>query len=338
MSPNETDFRQRLESLASGPDPPERCEPLAGDASTRAYYRAFYADGRTAVVMVQPHAGRNEEASFLDVHRFLESLSLPVPRVYNHDRKRGLIVLEDLGNDLLESLLVDADERRFTALYEQAVDLLVRMRQATHGLQGGCGAFALAFDGEKLMEEMRFFMTHFVRGLCKSEPSRQALATMEEFFTRICSLLAAEPRVFAHRDYHSRNLMLHRGQLVMVDFQDARMGPAQYDLASLLRDSYVTVPEDLCERLIQRYGEASSLRPGSLERFRYVFDVTSLQRNIKALCTFGYQLTVRRATRYLSAIPRTGGYVARVIARIPEFNDYRAVVEDYICGPALLMK
>jgi len=336
LNANESDLLRRLDSLLSGPDPPERCEPLAGDASTRTYYRAFYPDGRTAIVMVQPHAGRNEEASFLDVHRFLDGLGLPVPHVYSHDPDQGLIVLEDLGDDLLESVLADAEDLLFAELYEQAVDILIGMRRATQGRESGCRAFALAFDEEKLMEEMHFFMTHFVKGLCRTEPSGLARATLEEFFTRICTLLAAEPRVFAHRDYHARNLMLHRGRLVMVDFQDARMGPAQYDLASLLRDSYVSVPEDLANRLLERYCDAVERGRGhSFERFRHIFDVTSLQRNIKALGTFGYQLTVRGATRYLSAIPRTAAYVARTIARHPEFDGFRAAVEDHIVRPSL---
>jgi aminoglycoside/choline kinase family phosphotransferase len=122
----------------------------------------------------------------------------------------------------------------------------------------------------------------------------------------------------------------------MVDFQDARMGPAQYDLASLLRDSYVTVPEPLVQRLVRLYADAFPGRTGySLERFTYMFDVTSLQRNIKALGTFGYQLTIRGAMRYLDAVPRTGAYVARTIAQHHEFDCFRPVVEDYICRRSL---
>jgi aminoglycoside/choline kinase family phosphotransferase len=122
----------------------------------------------------------------------------------------------------------------------------------------------------------------------------------------------------------------------MIDFQDARMGPAQYDLASLLRDSYVTVPENLVEGLIERYREGLSASDRqSRERFRYVFDVMSLQRNIKALGTFGYQASVRGSTRYLSSIPRTAGYVQRNMARYEELAAYRQVVDDLICRPSL---
>ena len=124
-------------------------------------------------------------------------------------------------------------------------------------LNSGCRAFQLAFDEEKLMQEMDFFMVHFVRGLCGIKPSASALAALNRFFTKICAILAGEPRIFTHRDYHARNLILQRDRLVMIDFQDARMGPAQYDLASLLRDSYVTLPEDLVDDLVDYYAEAT---------------------------------------------------------------------------------
>jgi len=332
---NEPQLLKRLKSFQTGTNPPEKIEPLAGDASTRTYFRALYRDGKTEIMMLQPHAGLREEASFLDVQRFLEKLDLPVPRVFHHDPEHSIVILEDLGDDLLESLVQREGDERVRELYDQAVDLLVRMRLATADMDRGCCAFDLAFDEEKLMQEMDFFITHFVSGLCKSEPTRAALKTLEKFFSRISTQLAAEPRVFTHRDYHSKNLMFHRGHLVMIDFQDARMGPAQYDLASLLRDSYITLPEDLVDRLVHRYTEAlpEALKQTS-NRFRYIFDVTSLHRNIKALGTFGYQAGVLHATRYLSSIPRTGGYVALNISRYPEFQSFRPAVEDYICGPA----
>ena len=121
----------------------------------------------------------------------------------------------------------------------------------------------------------------------------------------------------------------------MIDFQDARMGPAQYDLASLLRDSYVTLPEELVDTLVDYYAEVTgNTSQKSMQRFRYIFDVMSLQRNIKALGTFGYQATARGKRRYLKSVPRTGAYIARNIAKYKEFALFRSAVEDVICSPA----
>jgi len=316
---------------------PSGIVPLAGDASTRSYFRATYPDGTTEILMLSPNPGKNEEASFLELQIFLSSHGLPVPKVYFHDAHQGLVVLEDLGDHLLETVVDGAATEMVTRLYEEAVDLLLWMRAVIGRSNSSCVAFGLAFDEAKLMQEMDFFMTHFVRGLCRTEPSAAASASLNEFFDKICRILAAEPRIFTHRDYHARNLMVKNASLVMIDFQDARMGPAQYDLASLLRDSYVSVPEDLVETLIERYREGVP-EPDrqSSERFRYVFDVMSLQRNVKALGTFGYQISVRGSHRYVSSIPRTAGYVKRNLTRYADFAPFREVLEEFIWGPASL--
>ena len=116
--------------------------------------------------------------------------------------------------------------------------------------------------------------------------------------------LAAEPRVLCHRDYHSRNLMLHDGSLYIIDFQDARMGPDTYDLASLLRDSYVDIADRELDELIAYFLALKGREPTPRE-FRRRFDLMALQRNLKALGTFGYQTTTRRNPVYIQYIPRT---------------------------------
>lgn len=336
MSELEPQMNDRLSVLAEYRRPPWRIVPLAGDASTRKYFRAFHPDGRSVIIMALPEAGQNQEASFLEVRRFLETLGLPVPKLIDRLPDAGLLVLEDLGDDLLEDVLIDSDEKRVRDLYEQAVDLLIALRRSTDPLTGGCPAYSLAFDMEKLMQEMDFFMTHFVRGFSGIEPSQSSEKAIYEFFESICSTLSQEPRVFAHRDYHARNLLVTNRGLVMIDFQDARMGPAQYDLASLLRDSYVRLTDDLVQSMVERYAEAFDVFNGTdeFERFTRIFDLMSLQRNIKALGTFGYQATVMGATRYLSSIPRTGLYIRRNMAKYQELTRFVPVTEELVCSPA----
>ncbi len=330
------EVRERLEILWEASVRPIRIEPLVGDASTRTYYRAHYADGSSAVVMVMPNPGAGEEADFLDIQRFLEGLGLPVPRVYECFPEVSVVLLEDLGDELLERALDRASDAQQANLYRRAVDILVELRRRTDTADSRCAAFGRAFDEAKLMWEMDFFFSHFVRGMCGPAPSASAAATLREFFQTICELLAAEPRIFAHRDYHARNLLIHRDDLVMIDFQDARMGPAQYDLASLLRDSYVSIPSALVDELIDRYRQDAN-PPGdpSAERFRFVFDVMSLQRNIKALGTFGFQTSVKRNERYLSSIPRTAVYIAENIEKHPRFGRYISVIRELIVNPAM---
>jgi len=140
--------------------------------------------------------------------------------------------------------------------------------------------------------------------------------------------LASEPRVLCHRDYHSRNLMLHEGQLYLIDFQDARMGPDTYDLVSLLRDSYVDLPEATVEELIA-YFLALKGTPDDPD-FRQRFDVMALQRNLKALGTFGYQTTARRNPVYIQYIPRTLRYVRTNLKRHERFAAVHELLATHV--------
>jgi aminoglycoside/choline kinase family phosphotransferase len=131
--------------------------------------------------------------------------------------------------------------------------------------------------------------------------------------------LASEPRVLCHRDYHSRNLMVTPRGLVMIDTQDARLGPDTYDLASLLRDSYVDLPDSLQDRLIERF-RISLERRESRPAFDARFGLMAMQRNLKALGTFGYQATSRGNPVYAQYVPRTLRYVRSGLSRHERFG------------------
>jgi hypothetical protein len=160
-----------------------------------------------------------------------------------------------------------------------------------------------------------------------------AEATLLGQFWKIAAMLAQQPRVLTHRDYHSRNLMLCQDRLRVIDFQDARLGPCQYDVASLLYDSYVVLPPDLREKLLTYYLEQKAARDGQAldrESFVWVFDYMCLQRNLKALGTFAFQTTVKRSTRYLGAIPPTLSYIRANLARHPELGQLSELLEAYL--------
>lgn len=311
-------------------------EQLAGDASTRSYYRIFYKHPETALAMVSQHPGSGEESLFLHIQNYLERLNAPVPGIFKHDPERGIVILEDLGDNLLESVISGLEFSETKHFYRIALDTLVLLQRRTSSSELRCSAFELAFDEAKLMWEMEFFVNHFVKGWANKKPGKSSLDVMNTFFRKICLEISAQPRFFTHRDYHSRNLILKDKQFFMIDFQDARMGPVQYDLASLLRDSYVSLPEEMVQDLLLSYIEqADFLSNRDQEHFLRIFDITSTQRNIKALGTFGYQISVRRADRYFSAIPGTGRNILRNILKYPEFKDFVSVIEDCVIEPAL---
>jgi aminoglycoside/choline kinase family phosphotransferase len=140
--------------------------------------------------------------------------------------------------------------------------------------------------------------------------------------------LAAEPRVLCHRDYHSRNLMLHDGSLHIIDFQDARMGPDTYDLASLLRDSYVDIADRELDELLAYFLALKGVADAAGFRFR--FDRMALQRNLKALGTFGYQTTTRQNPVYIQYIPRTLNYARMALEKYPQFARLREILAPHL--------
>ena len=301
--------------------------PLTGDASDRRYFRVLLKDAPPIVLAL--HAGPIDfdAMPFVSIARLLAAVPLPVPRILHHSNELGVLGLEDLGDVTLQAHLGASSPAEHAALYRQAVTLIVRMQQRAEQLRSDdYPPYRIAFDVEKLTWELEFFVKHYLmayKGAALSEHDRGQLRAE---WSGIVDELAAEPRVLCHRDYHSRNLMLHGGQLYMIDFQDARMGPDTYDLASLLRDSYVDLTAQQIDELIAFFLALKGLT-GAHDEFRRRFDLMALQRNIKALGTFGYMTTSRNNTVYIQYIPRTLAYVKANLAKYPRFERLRALLE-----------
>jgi aminoglycoside/choline kinase family phosphotransferase len=298
---------------------------LTGDASDRRYVRILRR-GRPSIVL-SVYAGPIEFAAstFVRVARLFARVPVPVPDILHHDDALGILGLQDLGDVTLQAHLGGVRDTERAKRYREAVGLIVRLQQRGAELASpDYPPFGVAFDHEKLTWELEFFVRHFLlayRGAVPDEPVREALRAE---WAAIVDELAAEPRVLCHRDYHSRNLMVHDGALHVIDFQDARMGPDTYDLVSLLRDSYVDLPDAVVDDLIEYYFVLSRGKAGSATEqaaFRRRFDLMALQRNLKALGTFGYQTTSRANPVYMQYVPRTLAYVRRTITRDPRFAE-----------------
>ncbi len=306
-----------------------RVVPLTGDASDRHYFRVIPEDGSSLVLAL--HAGPIDFATlpFARVAELLATVPLPVPTVLGHSDPLGILALQDLGDVTLQAHLGAATPARHEALYREAVALIECLQRRGAELQSDrYPAYSVAFDVEKLTWELEFFVKHFMlgyRGIALADRERAALSTE---WAAIVHELAAEPRVLCHRDYHSRNLMLSGGSLHIIDFQDARMGPDTYDLASLLRDSYVDIADRELDQLIAYF---LALKSGTdAVEFRRRFDLMALQRNLKALGTFGYQTTTRRNTVYIQYMPRTLRYVRTNLEKYPRFARLREILSAQI--------
>jgi aminoglycoside/choline kinase family phosphotransferase len=306
-----------------------RATLLTGDASDRRYVRVAETSGATHVLAVHPGPIQFDAMPFAGAATLFASMPVPIPRVIGHWDSLGVIALEDLGDVTLQAHLEATARATLHAHYREAVALVATMqRRGTALATPSLVPYTLAFDVPKLMFELRFFATHFLeghRGLAIPAASREAL---EAEFTALAQVLSDEPRVVCHRDYHSRNLMVHDGRLVVIDFQDARLGPDTYDLVSLLRDSYVELESGDVEALIAHFLtlDRGPLGDTAATRFRARFDTMALQRNLKALGTFGYQATVRGKTSYLADVPRTLGYVRTTMQRSPSFGRLQALL------------
>jgi aminoglycoside/choline kinase family phosphotransferase len=303
--------------------------PLSGDASTRRYYR-LAAPGRSVVLALYPEPFAPAELSYLTVHALFEAYALPVPATEDVDGGRGVVLQQDLGDRTLqEALREGAPESRRDALYREAVDEIaqLQLRAAAGPQKADC--FRIAFDIEKLSWELHYFLKHFVEGLTGADLSVEDRAVLSESFHQLSREIASWPRVLCHRDYHSRNLMLHDERLYWIDFQDARMGPATYDLASLLRDAYVTLPEDF---IAERAEEFRTLALSGVARATFArrFDWTCVQRNLKALGTFGCMTAVRGKDVYLRYVAPTLRHVRRNLGRHAEFDGLRRVLARHI--------
>ena len=303
--------------------------PLTGDASDRRYFRVLLSDGDSMVLAV--HADRIDFGAlpFANVSMLFEQMPLPVPAILGHSDALGVVALQDLGDVTLQAHLGAATPGEHAALYRQAVALIESLQRRGRELASvEFLPYGVAFDVEKLTWELDFFVRHFIeayRGATLSESERDALAGE---WSAIAGELSSEERVLCHRDYHSRNLMLHHGRLFMIDFQDARLGPDTYDLASLLRDSYVDITDGDLDELIAHFltlkGHADT------SEFRRRFDLMALQRNLKALGTFGYQTTTRRNPVYIQYMPRTLHYARANLEKYPRFARLRELLATHV--------
>jgi aminoglycoside/choline kinase family phosphotransferase len=339
MITDSTDVRTRIDlflSQTGQADQVTTVVPLTGDASDRKYFRVLMRNAPTQVLAVHPQAIDFERLPFANVSRLYSAMPVPVPRILGHSDPLGIIALQDLGDVTLQAHLGAASFVEHKALYREAVTLIETLqRRGAELASPGYVPYGIAFDVEKLTWELQFFTRHFLegyRGAALTPASRDALAAE---YAAIVEELAGEPRVLCHRDYHSRNLMLHEGRLYIIDFQDTRMGPDTYDLVSLLRDSYMDFTEQQVEDLIAfflalRGAHAGATRALEAREFRRRFDLMALQRNLKALGTFGFQTIARGNPVYIQYIPRTLNYVRGNMERDARFSRLRDLLAEHL--------
>ena len=319
---------------------------LAGHASLRSYWRVGAPPGSRVVMVLPPGAGSEEVTRggppavnpFVDVRDFLAGLGARVPRIdrfEEDDPLGGLMVLEDLGDEMLETRLRAGDPPG--PLYQRAVDVLARVRVAAERAQaGGARSIALSrtFDFDLFLWELHHFREWLLEDWKKVTLSPAERGELDRRFADIARALDAEPKGFTHRDYQSRNLMvLPGGEQVLIDFQDALLGPRQYDLVALLRDSYVDLSPDLVDAMVRRYLARLEAEGGPrLEHdpFRRTFDLLTVQRKLKDAGRFVFIDRVKKNPGFLPNIPTSLRYVKAALARLPELAPLQALLARHV--------
>ncbi len=320
-------------------------EKLPGDASARRYFR-FVSQGQSRILMVTDPFHYDVKTyqgyPYLEVQTYLQHKGIRVPKVFEILPTKGLMVIEDLGDQtLLHYLNSVTDPEVERGLYSKVIDQLIELQKKTvqDATTTKIQAFDLLFDYEKLKWEVDFTVEHFYEtylGRTIDSSSRQVL---EGSFRSICETLADEPFVFCHRDFHSRNIMVKSDPgessdpiFYFIDFQDARMGPCQYDLVSLLKDSYYQLSESQVEKLKKAYLKKAK---GVIEaaqdedRFHQIFDLMTIQRNFKAIGSFASFFNRRGDARYIKFIGNTFENIRRTLLKYPEYSNLREVLFHY---------
>ena len=293
--------------------------PLAGDGSQRRWYRLSAGEKQMVLVShgIRRGPGTEEVDAFVAIGRHLKAKGVPVPQVYWHDPFSGLVFVEDLGDEHLETAVKRAGPDERAALYRRAIDAALHMGLcAAEGFDPAWGWQSACYDRSLILEkECRYFCKAFASGhLGIADP----FDDLEAEFCRLADRIEATAvSGFIHRDLQSRNIMVQDGAIRLIDFQGGRLGPVQYDLASLLIDPYVSMPPEIRAPLtayaMDRLSEISGApRHHCLTGFRYC----ALSRNLQILGAYGY-LTAQGKPWFQEAIPNALASLNQVLGELP---------------------
>ncbi len=329
MQATTDDFHEKfLETHLPSPD--YKVYQLAGDASNRRYYRVMAQNQSWVLMRWEPFDP--EKYPFLSVLNHFAQHKVRVPEVVAMDSKLGLMLLEDLGDLTLERKFWESqNQESSTVFYKQAIDELIKIHFHASKVPNDCIAFKVQFDVEKFLWEMKYGQDNLLSGVCKFQFSEKANAELSKVFAQICERLHQEPKFIAHRDYHSRNLMIKYDEMRVIDFQDARMGPIQYDLVSLFRDSYVNLNDEMADLLLEDYlAKAKDFLPKKFSRTQFdrIYELQTVQRCFKACGSFSSFYHQRQDTRYLKYISHTLRRVMKSLIEFPEYKFFAEVLVD----------
>ena len=295
----------------------------SADASFRRYFRAIFADGSTKIVMDAPPQHENCEP-FLHIGKLFEDAGTHVPHVYAKDLQQGFLLLSDLGNTTYLQALKTGNAKQ---LYGAATDALIKIQLASRPDE------LPPYDETLLRRELYLFPEWYIAKHLGVTLADKQQAALEECFRRILANNLAQPCVYVHRDYHSRNLMfVPDDNPGILDFQDAVYGPITYDLASLFKDAYIHWEEaDVMDWLIRYWEKARKAGLPVREDFGDFYrdyEWMGVQRHIKVLGIFARLCHRDGKDGYLKDMPLVFAYLHKACARYIDLKPLQVLLEE----------
>ncbi len=292
-------------------------ELASSDASFRTYYRITYNEG-TDILM---HAPPDKETltDVIKINSKLESANITVPKIKEVNEDLGLILMSDFGKKVY---LNNLNDETVFCLYTDAIDVI-------HNMQNNITTSDLSyFDIQEQKNEINLFIDWFLKNHIGYDDKKLDGMGIKEILTDLLGKIDEIPKKFIHRDYHSRNLMLlEKGNPGVLDYQDAMTGPITYDLVSLLKDCYIKWDDELVKKMSKTYFQRLDLET-SFDVFNYWFDITGLQRHLKAIGIFSRLNYRDNKPAYMNDIPRTLSYIRETVCKYDELKEIKLVLDE----------
>ena len=329
------DLKQRLEQFLIAQNQPNKIAPITPDASTREYFRVSWNE-LPAIACVYPFNDlcQGQFAASLDVTEVFLTAGLPVPHIYASDGEKQIIIQEDFGDTILRDVLLKSGDGKREKLLNEAISLIARIQSATSlAFESNSVASCLKFDEEKLLWELNFFKTHYFETFRKSKLSAEEDEALEGEFVELARELEKHAAVLCHRDFHAANLMIEgENEIRIIDYQDARIGAASYDLVSLLLDRVLEMPDAqwLTEKKRFFLNERSKLQLETInpESFDEEFDLMTVQRCLKAIGTFSFQSVTRGKTYFIQYIEPMLQIVWQAAIHLDKFPGLQKIISN----------
>ena len=320
----QTELKKWLETVY--PDQPFELSFAAADADFRRYFRATFSDGRTVVCMDAP-PDKMSVAPYLKVQKLFHMVN--VPQVLHVDETQGFMVLNDLGSTtFLTAMTQEKNEAAHKALLLEAVGELIELQLASRS------GLLPEYDREVMLREINLFPEWFVAKELGRELNFKQRRLWQQTVDTLLPPLLAQPKVYVHRDYIVRNLMLQEGRPGVLDFQDALYGPISYDLVSLLRDAFIGWDEEFVLDLVIRYWEQARAAglpvPPEFDEFYRWFEWMGVQRHLKVAGIFARLYHRDGKDKYRPEIPRFLNYLRRVSRRYQDLAPLYALLVDLV--------